>query len=312
MNDPTDQSLARDIGLFLVLLILVPGLIAVLVNGPMLPGSTSATALTATFYLALFIHVGFTIYDGSFSALRTATWLLLIGAWAGSELATFFRFTLPWGQFAFWLTTVPLIGEMLAGWFRGNTASTFAPALPLLVLSLDIIAMHYDDWRRCSLLQIVVFPVAVGTAAVVLGLALSAVMDSSASDSPGFGPSAFPILPPWHELPFYALLRAVPNKLGGVLLMFAAVLVPMIWPWMRADLLRIGPMRRVWALFCLALAAVWIALGYLGSRPPEGALFPAAQALAVFYFAFFLIVPPLLRKIPRKVAPYPANGRETL
>jgi ubiquinol-cytochrome c reductase cytochrome b subunit len=119
-------------------------------------------------------------------------------------------------------------------------------------------------------------------------------------------------LPPWHELPFYALLRAVPNKLGGVLLMFAAVLVPMIWPWMRADLLRMGPMRRVWALFCLALAAVWIALGYLGSRPPEGALLPAAQALAVFYFAFFLIVPPVLRKIPRKVAPYPANGRETL
>jgi quinol-cytochrome oxidoreductase complex cytochrome b subunit len=307
MNDPTDQSLARDTGLFLVLLILVPGLIVVLVNGPTLPGSTSAMALTATFYLALFIHVGFTIYDGSFSALRTVTWLLLIGAWAGSELATFSRFTLPWGQFASWLTTVPLIGEMLAGWFRGNTPSMFAPALPLLVLSLDIIAMHYDDWRKCSLLQIVVFPVAVGAAAIVLGLALDAGMNPSASNSPdfnspGFGPDSFPILPPWYVLPFYTLLRAVPNKLGGVLLMIAAMLIPMIWPWMRTDLLRKGPMRRAWTLFCLALAAVWIALGYLGSRPPEGASLAAAQALAVLYFAFFLIVPPVLRKIPRKIA----------
>jgi quinol-cytochrome oxidoreductase complex cytochrome b subunit len=302
MNDPTDQSLARDIGLFLVLLILVPGLIAVLVNGPMLPGSTSATELTATFYLALFIHVGFTIYDGSFSALRTVTWLLLIGMWAGSELVGFSGLRLPWGQFAFWLTTVPLIGEILAGWLRSNTASMFAPALPLLVLSLDIMVMHYDDWRRCSLLQIAIFPVAVGAAAIVLGLALDTVMNPSASNSPGFGLSSFPVLPPWHVLPFYALLRAVPNKLGGVLLTLAAMLIPMIWPWMRADLLRKGPMRRVWALFCLALAAVWIGLGYLGSRFPEGALLPAAQALAVLYFAFFLIVPPVLHKIPRKVA----------
>src|SRR5208337_1181119 len=116
----------------------------------------SAKDLMATFYLALFVHAGFTIYDGSFSALRTATWLLLIGAWAGSELAAFFGFIFPLGQFAFWLmtmmTNIPLAGEVLAGWFQRHAAAihglAVSPLLYLLVLGLDIAVMHYDDWRR--------------------------------------------------------------------------------------------------------------------------------------------------------------------
>jgi hypothetical protein len=108
-----DQSPARQTGLFLVLVALA--------NGLMLPGSLSVKDLMTTFYLALFVHVGFTIYDGSFNALRTATWLLLIGLWVGSEIAAFFGLMFPSGQFAFWLANVPLVGEVLAVSLRVTT-----------------------------------------------------------------------------------------------------------------------------------------------------------------------------------------------
>jgi ubiquinol-cytochrome c reductase cytochrome b/c1 subunit len=299
VNNPVDQSLARQTGLFLVLLVLVNGLI--------LPGAHSVKELMATFYLALFIHVGFTIYDGRFNALRTATWLLLISLWVGSEIAAFFGLVFPSGQFAFWLTNVPLVGEALAAWFTGDSTATHEapmlwPALLLVVLGLDIAIMHYDDWRQRSLLQTALFLAIVAVAAIVLGVALSAGMGRSAPNGFDAGASPFPIVPPWHLLPFYALLRAVPSKLGGVILMFAAMLVPMIWPWQRADLLRLGPTGRVWSLLCLALAAAWVGLGYLGSRPADGASEHAAQALAVFCFAFFLVVPPVLGKIAGRVA----------
>jgi ubiquinol-cytochrome c reductase cytochrome b/c1 subunit len=297
MNNPTDRSQIRNIGLFFVLVILVNGLI--------IPGATSPKDLMATFYLALFVHVGFTIYDGSFDALRTATWLLLIGTWAGSEALTFWGFMVPWGQVAFWLATVPLVGDVLA--YTSDAASIlggYVPwsALPLLVLGLDIAVMHYDRWRRSSLLRVAIFLASVGAAAIVLGLALNLVIDRSAPSGPDVATGQLPIVPPWHSLPFYALLRAVPSKLGGVVLMFAAMLVLMVWPWMRADMLRMGRTRAVWPLLCLALAAAWIGLGYLGSRPADDATIRAAQALAVFYLAFFLVLPRLLGRFAGRAA----------
>jgi ubiquinol-cytochrome c reductase cytochrome b/c1 subunit len=299
MTGAMDQSLARDAGLFLVLVVLANGLI--------LPESVSARELAAAFYLAFFIHAGFTIYDGRFGALRTATWLLLIAVWAGPELAAFFGFIFPVGQLIFWLASViPLLGEVLSGWLRSDHSAmlgglAISPVLALLVLALDIAVMHHDDWRRRPVLQIAIFLAAAGAAAIVLGLALGAVIDHPASSGPNAQVSSFPIMPPWYMLPFYALLRAVPDKLGGVALMFGSMFVLMIWPWMRADLLRAGPTRRVWSLLCLTLAADWIGLAYAGSLPPAGPAIHAAQALAILYFAFFLVLPPVLAKTARKM-----------
>jgi quinol-cytochrome oxidoreductase complex cytochrome b subunit len=108
---------------------------------------------------------------------------------------------------------------------------------------------------------------------------------------------AFPIIPPWQMLPFYAVLRSIPNKLLGVVATFAAMAVPIIWPWVGADVLRKGPMRRIWLLLCVSFAAVWIGLTYLGSRSPDPGVILQSQALTVLYFAFFIVAPPLLGKL---------------
>jgi ubiquinol-cytochrome c reductase cytochrome b/c1 subunit len=287
--------------------------LVVLINGLILPGSASPADLMATFYLAFFIHAGFTLYGGRVSAVRTATWLFLVVAWAGSEIAGFFGYLLPWGQLTFWLASqlaaLWVVGEMLA-WLTAHIAVHGAPALgPILLLcllSLDIAAGHLDDWRKRSPAQIGVFLAAAAAGAVALALAAGALIGRAAPGGPDMGALLTPakIIPSWYELPFYALLRAMPDKLAGVVVTFAAMVVPIVWPWMRADMLRIGPMRRTWLLLCLALAAVWIGLGWLGSRPPDPPSIHAAQALAVFYFAFFLVWPPLFHKIARRGSPH--------
>lgn len=294
MQIPTDRSHARTAALFLVMTILVGGCV--------LPGSQSIGDLIGTFYLALFVHIGFTIYDGRFSALRTATWLVLIGLWIGAEVVAFFGLIIPSGQVAFWLPNLGVVGEALATCFVSESGATGGRCamwylLTLIALVSDVAVMHYADWRRRSFLQIVAFLALVLMASVVLDLAFSAVIGNASSHPEEAGSIAFPVLPPWYMLPLYAFLRAIPDKLGGLMVMFGAMLVIMSWPWRRADQLRRSPAGIVWSLLCLALATVWIGLGYLGSRPPDAASIHIAQGLAALYFLFFLILPTVLGKL---------------
>lgn len=167
----------------------------------------------------------------------------------------------------------------------------------LLLLTLDLAVMHWGRWRGKSFV-IGMYLVTAAAAALLLGFTESALIGSSTTGSPvGPYPTPAHIVPAWYELPFFALLRSVPNKLAGVVLMFAAMATPMIWPWMRADDVRTGPMRRVWILLCLIQAMVWFALGYLGSRPPDPQQVYFARALAASNFAFFLAFPPLLGRL---------------
>jgi quinol-cytochrome oxidoreductase complex cytochrome b subunit len=136
--------------------------------------------------------------------------------------------------------------------------------------------------------------VAAGT--LIYGLVAGALADRVAGNVHHVG-EAFPIIPPWQVLPFYAVLRSIPNKLLGVVVTFVAMAMPIIWPWMGADVLRTGPMRRVWLLLCVTFAAVWIGLTYLGSRSADPGVILLSQVLTVLYLAFFIVVPPLLRQL---------------
>jgi ubiquinol-cytochrome c reductase cytochrome b/c1 subunit len=124
----------------------------------------------------------------------------------------------------------------------------------------------------------------------IVGLVLSP-SPSAAGLIPTFHLAFFVHVPEWYTLPLYALLRAVPDKLAGLVTVFAAMLAPLIWPWARADALRAGPTRWAWRLLCIAFALVWLGLGYLGSMPPEGLVPTATRLAALFYFAFFLVLP---------------------
>ena len=99
----------------------------------------------------------------------------------------------------------------------------------------------------------------------------------------------------WCFRPFYAILRAVPSALGGVLLMFGSIAVLFFLPWLDTSKVKSGSFRSVWfkvAFWAFAINAVW--LGWLGSKPAEGWYIPAMQLGTAYYFAYFLIILPLL------------------
>jgi ubiquinol-cytochrome c reductase cytochrome b/c1 subunit len=116
------------------------------------------------------------------------------------------------------------------------------------------------------------------------------------------------IVPEWYFLPFYAILRAVPDKLFGVLLMFGSIAVLAFLPWLDTSRIRSAAYRPLFRQFFWVFAIVCVLLGWLGAKPAEGGYTLAAQILTAYYFAHFLIILPLLglfetpRRLPGSIA----------
>jgi ubiquinol-cytochrome c reductase cytochrome b/c1 subunit len=119
--------------------------------------------------------------------------------------------------------------------------------------------------------------------------------------NPGVTPAH--IVPEWYYLPFYAILRSIPNKLAGVAAMFSAILVLAFLPWLDSAKTRSVRYRPLAKQFFWIFVGVCLGLGFLGAKPPEGVYVIAGRILTVCYFAYFLIVLPILSRIekPRPV-----------
>jgi ubiquinol-cytochrome c reductase cytochrome b/c1 subunit len=102
------------------------------------------------------------------------------------------------------------------------------------------------------------------------------------------------IVPEWYYLPFYAILRAIPDKLGGVIAMFGSILILFVLPWLDTSRVRSGNYRPIFKGFFIVFAIVCVALGYLGSKPAEGAYVVWSRILTAYYFIHFLVILPLL------------------
>ncbi len=114
------------------------------------------------------------------------------------------------------------------------------------------------------------------------------------------------IVPEWYLLPFYAILRAIPNKLVGVVALFGAIAVLAFLPWLDTSPVKSAKYRPVFRVFFWVFVAVCVGLGWLGSQEVTDGTTLAARALAVLYFAFFLIPLPLLGLF-EKTKPLPAS-----
>ena len=114
------------------------------------------------------------------------------------------------------------------------------------------------------------------------------------------------IVPEWYFLPFYAILRAVPDKLTGVLLMFAAVLVLFLLPWLDKHKVRSATFRPFYKQFYWLFFINAIVLGWVGAMPAEGVYVLIARIASVYYFSFFLIIMPLLSRF-EKVGELPSS-----
>jgi len=112
------------------------------------------------------------------------------------------------------------------------------------------------------------------------------------------------IVPEWYLLPFYAILRAVPDKLMGVLLMFGSIIVLFFLPWLDTMKVKSARYRPLYKIFFLLFVIFCLLLGYLGAKPPEGVYLFLSRVSTIYYFAFFLVIMPILSRI-EKPSPMP-------
>jgi len=257
----------------------------------------------------------------------------------------FMGYVLPWGQMSFWGATViinlfsaiPFIGESITTWLWGgysvdnptlNRFYSLHYLLPFLIFGLVILhiwALHVPgnnnpvgiDVKKNSnetmpfhpymvmkditalLVFVIIFLWFVFFAPNVLGHP-----DNYIEANPLVTPAH--IVPEWYLLPFYAILRAIPSKLGGVIFMFAAIFILMLLPWLDTSKVRSAIFRPVYKKFFWVLVFVVILLGYLGAKPPEGIYLILSRLATAYYFIHFLMILPILG-FKEKTIPLPLS-----
>jgi ubiquinol-cytochrome c reductase cytochrome b/c1 subunit len=119
------------------------------------------------------------------------------------------------------------------------------------------------------------------------------------------------IVPEWYYLPFYAILRGIPNKLLGVTALAASIIVLAFMPWLDTSRVRSANYRPLYRQFLFIFFGAVIGLGYLGAREPTGGYVIAARILTIYYFAFFFVILPVLGLF-EKTKPLPNSISESV
>jgi ubiquinol-cytochrome c reductase cytochrome b subunit len=107
------------------------------------------------------------------------------------------------------------------------------------------------------------------------------------------------IVPEWYFLPFYAILRSVPDKLGGVVMMFGSIAVLFVLPWLDTSPVRSARFRPIYRQLIFLLVISVIALGFVGAHKPEGIWVVIGRIATTYYFLHFLVILPILGKLER-------------
>jgi quinol-cytochrome oxidoreductase complex cytochrome b subunit len=285
------------------------------------------------FFITVFIHIGRGLYYGSYMSPRGLVWSLGVVILLLMMATAFLGYVLVWGQMSFWAATVitnfftafPIVGDkivtLLWGGFSVDNATlnrffSLHYLLPFAIAGIVIIhmsAVHQDGSNNplgiaSNTDKISFFPYffikdTLSLIALLLFFSFFVYFSPNTlghSDNyiPG-NPMVTPehIVPEWYFLPAYAILRSIPNKLLGVLALFAAILVLFVLPLVNTSEIRSTLYRPLHQKFFWLLVIDYILLGYLGQQAPETPFIEIGQMCSIYYFAYFLIIIPFLGKL---------------
>ena len=305
--------------------------------------------VASMFFLAVYIHIFRGLYYGSYKAPREVLWIIGVLIYLVMMATAFLGYSLPWGQMSFWAATVitnffsaiPGIGDRIVTWLWGGYSVTGATLnrfyslhylLPFVLAGLVVLhiwALHVvgqnnptglDIKTRSDTVPMSPYAVAKDFFALGVFVLLFAWFVFFVPDYLGHADNYVPanplvtpphIVPEWYFLPFYAILRAIPSKLGGVVAMFASVFILAFVSWLDTSRVRSARYRPVYRWFFWLFVFTCLALGYLGSKPPEGIYVFWARIFTFYYFAHFLLVMPILG-ISEKPSPMPRSITEAV
>ena len=284
------------------------------------------------FFIAVYIHMFRGFYYGSYKAPREVLWILGVIIFLLMMATAFMGYVLPWGQMSFWGATVitnlfsaiPGVGETIVTFLWGgyavdnptlNRFFSLHYLLPFMiagVVILHIWALHvpgstnpagvekktekdtlpfHPYFTVKDALALVVFLMMFVWFAFYIPNFLGHAdnyIEANAAVTPAH------IVPEWYFLPFYAILRAIPDKLLGVMAMFGSIAIMLFLPWLDTSKVRSGNYRPVFQVFFWLFAINCVILGWLGSKPAQGGYVTASQICTAYYFIYFIVVLPLL------------------
>ena len=301
------------------------------------------------FFLAAYIHMFRGMYYGSYKEPRELLWILGVILLLLMIMTGFMGYVLPWGQMSFWAATVitnlfsaiPVVGESIVTWLWGGysvgnpTLNRFYALHYLLpfviagVVALHIWALHVVGQNNPTGIEpkseqdtvaftpyatikdsflMVVFCILYAWFVFYLPNYLGHA-DNYIPANPAVTPTH--IVPEWYYLPFYAILRAIPNKLMGVAALGTSIVILAFLPWLDTSRVRSANYRPLYRQFFWIFVAVCIGLGWLGSKPAEGGYVVAARILTAYYFIHFFVILPLLGLYER-TKPLPNSISESI
>jgi ubiquinol-cytochrome c reductase cytochrome b subunit len=301
------------------------------------------------FFLAVYIHMFRGLYYGSYKAPREVLWILGLIIYLLMMATAFMGYVLPWGQMSFWGATVitniigsvPLVGPSLTTLLWGgysvdnptlNRFFSLHYLLPFMiagVVGLHVWALHVPGNNnptgvnvksKADTVPFHPYYTVKDAFAVAVFFILFATFVFFAPDALGHpdnytvaNPLVTPqhIVPEWYFLPFYAILRAIPDKLGGVIAMFGAIGVLFLLPWIDTSKVRSMRYRPTAQLFFILFVITCLILGLCGANPPDAAVLPGvdgftlmdsninsytwlARVATLAYFGYLIVVMPLL------------------
>ncbi len=286
------------------------------------------------FFIVVYVHIFRGLYYGSYKSPRELLWMLGVVILLLMMATAFMGYVLPWGQMSFWGATVitnlfsaiPVVGESIVEWLWGGfsvdnpTLNRFFALhylLPFIIAAvsvLHLVALHQFGSnnplgidRKGPEDSIPFHPYY--TIKDAFGLSIFFVFylgfvffapnffgepDNYIPADPLVTPPH--IVPEWYFLPFYAILRSIPDKLSGVIAMFSAIAVLFVLPFIDKHPVRSAKFRPYYRIAFWVLFLDCIILGWVGANPPEGLFVAVGQLSTAYYFFHFLVLLPLLNK----------------
>jgi ubiquinol-cytochrome c reductase cytochrome b subunit len=307
------------------------------------------------FFLVIYIHIFRGMYYGSYKAPRELLWITGVTLFLLLMATAFMGYVLPWGQMSYWGATVitnlfsaiPVVGNWIVTLLWGGfsvdnpTLNRFFALHYLLpfvitgVVFLHVVALHITGSNNPLGIDVkspqdtvpfhpyYTIKDSVGMCVFLLVFALLVFFapnffgepDNYIPANPLQTPNA--IVPEWYFLPFYAILRSVPDKLLGVLCMFGSILVWFILPWLDTSPVRSARFRPIYRVMMFVLPIDMIMLGIVGHHHPEGIWILTGRVFTAMYFLHFAALPfvglfekplPLPESISRPVLPAPRSS----
>nr|QXQ00018.1 cytochrome b [Neocucumis proteus] len=287
------------------------------------------------FFICLYCHIGRGIYYGSY--INQETWNIGVILFLLTMITAFVGYVLPWGQMSFWAATVitnlasaiPYIGTTLVQWIWGGFSVdnatltrffTFHFLFPFIIAALSIIHLLFlhqtgsnNPTGLNSNLDKTPFHVyfstkdTVGFLILLTSILLLALLAPTALNDPENFIPANPLVTPthiqpeWYFLFAYAILRSIPNKLGGVAALIAAILVWFLVPITHTSWNQSSTFRPISQILFWTLGATFLLLTWIGSQPVEEPFIIIGQITSTIYFSIFLLIFPVIPLLENKL-----------